>query len=213
MAEEKREAILEAAIEVFAQKGFHAARISDVAQLAGIGKGTVYLYFSSKEDLLLSILQSYVDEALAFVEQLSEQDVDMRRGVQLFFEYGLARVAENPAFFGIIEQRVFLSDPELQRRGEEFFRSIVGRVVEKLELVIQRGQIRDYDPTIVACAIVGTLTSLQYYHALHPVESVQEILPRYTRQLARFITAALEPEGAQAHPSEDSGTPSPPTTP
>ena len=53
---DKREAIVEAAIEVFAQKGFHAARISDVARAAGVADGTIYLYFDNKEHLLLSLI-------------------------------------------------------------------------------------------------------------------------------------------------------------
>lgn len=52
----KREAILKAAAEVFGKKGFHKAKIEDIAQEAGIGKGTVYEYFSSKEQLFRQIL-------------------------------------------------------------------------------------------------------------------------------------------------------------
>jgi len=201
MAEDKRAAILDAAIETFASKGFHAARISDVAKLAGIGKGTVYLYFSSKEDLLISILQEYVDDALALADQLAEQDISTRRGIELFFEHGLARIAEDPAFFLLLEQRVFVTDPELQRRGEAFFRSIIGRVVEKLESVIQRGRIRTYDPTIVACAIIGTLSSIQFYRVLHPEADLRQLLPRFVDELARFITSALEPDASEAERS------------
>jgi len=195
MVEEKRTTILEAAIQTFASKGFHAARISDVAQLAGIGKGTVYLYFSSKEDLLISILQQYVSEAFAFADQLDEQDVGLHRGIELFFKRGLERLVENPGFFALMEQRVFLADPELRRRGDEFFRSIIGRIVEKLELVIRRGKIRSCDPTIVACAIIGTLSSLTFYRVLHPEAELKEVMPRFTHELARFITAALQPGG------------------
>jgi len=193
MPEAKRAAILEAASQTFASNGFHAARISDVAELAGVGKGTVYLYFSSKEDLLISILESYVDEALQVAAEMAEQDLEPRCSIERFFERAFMRIAGNPAFFAILEQRVFLSDPELQRRGEAFFRSIIGRIVEKLEQVIKQGQIRDYDPTIAACAIIGTLTSLELYRVLHPEESLQELLPRFTPELTRFITAALEP--------------------
>jgi len=198
MPEEKREAILEAAIQTFASKGFHAARISDVAELAGIGKGTVYLYFENKEDLLVSILQQYLDEALAFADELSEQDVGARQGIEEFFERGIQRIAENPAFFALIEQRTFLTDPELQRRGEEFFRSMIGRIVDRLERLIVRGGIREYDPTIVACAIIGSLSSLQLYRVLYPDAELAELMPRVTKELARFITAALEPPEAAA---------------
>ena len=51
----KRDAILRAAIDVFAERGFFNAQVADVARAAGVAAGTVYLYFKSKDDLLVSI--------------------------------------------------------------------------------------------------------------------------------------------------------------
>lgn len=65
--EQKRDAILDAAIRVFAERGFHGSRISDVAKEAGVAEGTIYLYFKSKDDLLLSIFSRRVG---AFVKAL-----------------------------------------------------------------------------------------------------------------------------------------------
>jgi len=59
---EKKDNIIAAAILVFAQKGYAAARIIDVARAAGIGKGTIYEYFSSKEDLFFSVFQQVMQE-------------------------------------------------------------------------------------------------------------------------------------------------------
>jgi len=54
---EKRANILDAAVKVFAKKGFHSAKIGDVAREAGVAHGTVYLYFESKDELLVSIFR------------------------------------------------------------------------------------------------------------------------------------------------------------
>ena len=51
---DKRELISRAAIEVFAEKGFHQARVSDVAARAGVADGTIYLYFKNKEEALVA---------------------------------------------------------------------------------------------------------------------------------------------------------------
>ncbi len=59
---EKKANIIGAAILVFAQKGYAATRIIDVAREAGIGKGTIYEYFSSKEDLFFSVFQQVMQE-------------------------------------------------------------------------------------------------------------------------------------------------------
>jgi len=61
----KREAILRAATDVFAGRGFFHAQVADVARAAGVAAGTVYLYFRSKDDLLVSIFERTMREALA----------------------------------------------------------------------------------------------------------------------------------------------------
>jgi TetR/AcrR family fatty acid metabolism transcriptional regulator len=60
----KRDAILRAAIDVFAERGFFNAQVADVARAAGVAAGTVYLYFRNKDDLLVSIFERTMREAL-----------------------------------------------------------------------------------------------------------------------------------------------------
>jgi len=61
----KRDAILDAATQVFAEKGFFGAQVADVARRAGVAAGTVYLYFKGKDDLLVSIFERTMREAIA----------------------------------------------------------------------------------------------------------------------------------------------------
>src|ERR1051325_11021700 len=60
----KRDALLRAAIDVFAERGYFNAQVADVARAAGVAAGTVYLYFRSKDDLLISIFERGMREAL-----------------------------------------------------------------------------------------------------------------------------------------------------
>src|ERR671923_1161874 len=60
----KRDAILRAAIDVFADRGFFNAQVADVARAAGVAAGTVYLYFRGKDDLLVSIFEKTMREGL-----------------------------------------------------------------------------------------------------------------------------------------------------
>jgi len=60
----KSDAILRAAIDVFAERGYFNAQVADVARAAGVAAGTVYLYFKSKDDLLVSIFERGMREAL-----------------------------------------------------------------------------------------------------------------------------------------------------
>lgn len=70
-SEQRREAILAAALEVFASDGFAAARLDDVAAKAGVAKGTIYLFFEDKEHLFEQILISAITPVLAQVEALA----------------------------------------------------------------------------------------------------------------------------------------------
>src|SRR5262245_5440654 len=66
---DKREAILRAAINVFAHNGYFNAKVADIAREAGVADGTVYLYFKSKEEILHSIFDRSVDKAVALAKE------------------------------------------------------------------------------------------------------------------------------------------------
>ena len=65
---DKRERILNAAVRVFAKNGFYATRVSEVAKAAGVADGTIYLYFRSKDELLVSLFEDRVERLLAYMK-------------------------------------------------------------------------------------------------------------------------------------------------
>lgn len=68
-AENKRERILRAAIDVFAQSGYFNAKVSEIARAAGVADGTIYLYFDGKEDLLISVFREHMRNYLLSLER------------------------------------------------------------------------------------------------------------------------------------------------
>src|SRR5687768_1102558 len=80
---EKRDLILKAATKVFAQNGFFQSQVADVARVAGVAAGTVYLYFKGKDDLLVSIFEKSMKDVLtegrAAVEGLADPAERLRR--------------------------------------------------------------------------------------------------------------------------------------
>ncbi len=87
---DKREAILRAAIKVFAQKGYFNSKVADIAAEAGIADGTVYLYFKSKDEILHSIfdraMAEFIEEGKREIAQLSEPAEKLRRIARLHLE-------------------------------------------------------------------------------------------------------------------------------
>ncbi|MEZ5285988.1 MAG: TetR/AcrR family transcriptional regulator [Vicinamibacterales bacterium] len=87
---DKRDAILRAAIKVFARHGFFQSQVADVARVAGVAAGTVYLYFRSKDDLLVSIfdltMRDAIDEGRAALAEVAEPVERLRRIARLHLE-------------------------------------------------------------------------------------------------------------------------------
>ena len=68
-SDDKRRRILQAAVKVFAQKGYHAAKVSAIARGADVADGTIYLYFRNKEDILVSLFDEVMDDHLQQARQ------------------------------------------------------------------------------------------------------------------------------------------------
>ena len=87
---DKREAILRAAIKVFAGKGFFNSKVADIAREAGIADGTVYLYFKSKDEILHSIfdraMEEFISEGKREIAEISAPEEKLRRIAELHLE-------------------------------------------------------------------------------------------------------------------------------
>jgi TetR/AcrR family transcriptional regulator, fatty acid metabolism regulator protein len=87
---DKREAILRAATKVFATNGYFSSKVADIAQEAGVADGTVYLYFKSKEEILHSIFDRSMDEAITAgrqqIAEMQDPREKLRRIAQLHLE-------------------------------------------------------------------------------------------------------------------------------
>ena len=74
MKPDKRELILEAAARVFGEKGFHQATVEEIAKEAGVGKGTIYQYFDSKDEIFRELHQWFIQRYLKELESLDENE-------------------------------------------------------------------------------------------------------------------------------------------
>jgi AcrR family transcriptional regulator len=149
---DKRDRIIEAAILVFHEHGYERARIADIADSLGIGKGTLYLYFDSKKDLLL--------ECLGYAEKLiGDLEEDLRGGD--FFSNVRARMqrADQYSWFSPLIDLIRVSehspDPEVRSQAIVSSRFGVALVARDLVKAIQDGRLRDTDPELAVWAYMG----------------------------------------------------------
>ena len=92
---DKREAILRAAIKVFARSGYFNAKVADVAKVAGVADGTVYLYFKSKEEILRSIFDRGIEILIAEARELIDGVNDPRERLRRIARLHLERLGDD----------------------------------------------------------------------------------------------------------------------
>src|SRR5215218_4972761 len=94
---DKRERILTSALKVFAQKGFFGAKVSDVAEAAGVADGTIYLYFKSKDDLLISLFERRMQQVNDTLRTAIEAVKSPRDQLRAFITTYLQLVHDEPS--------------------------------------------------------------------------------------------------------------------
>lgn len=158
---DKRSLITEAAVDVFAAKGFHQARVSDIARKAGVADGTIYLYFKNKEDLLLSIFEEKMDLLLEGLgEALADSDDPVER-IRRFARFHFQQVRENRAAAEVLQVELRLSNKFLKEyRPEKLwaYLGVFGQIVREGQA---RGLFRDdIDPFVGMWSFFGALDEL-----------------------------------------------------
>jgi TetR/AcrR family fatty acid metabolism transcriptional regulator len=111
---EKPQQIIEAAIRVFARSGYYNSRVSDIAREAGIASGTIYLYFKTKDEILVTLFRermaAFVGQLRAAIAREPDAVAKIRRLVALHFEV----LERNPTLAEVVQVEL--------RQGHKFFR-------------------------------------------------------------------------------------------
>jgi TetR/AcrR family fatty acid metabolism transcriptional regulator len=194
---DKRERILRAAVRVFARSGFYAARVSEVAKAAGVADGTIYLYFQSKDELLVSLFEDRVERLLAYLREelpkLGGAPVKLRRIIEL--QLGLLEGERDLAevITIILRQSTKLMKEYAAPKFTAYLDAIARVVAEGQEA----GDFRpDVSPHLVARATFGALDGIALTWALGRAE--QGALRKAASQLADIFLRGLAPDAAPA---------------
>jgi AcrR family transcriptional regulator len=172
--EQRRAQILEAALAVFSRDGFHAAKVDAIAREAGLAKGTIYLYFPTKEAILAGLVESYT--LLPALEGLTESlaDVPPERAIPALCAALWARLREQAPVIGLLV-REGAARPENRRLFVERVLLPGNRLVAAyLDRCVERGALRPLDTVVAGRTLVGGLMT---FLLSQEVLGAAEILP------------------------------------
>lgn len=185
----KRERILRAAVDVFAEHGYFNAKVAQIAKAAGVADGTIYLYFDGKEDLLLTIFREHTRNYLRSLEQhlanINRAEERMRIAVRHHLET-LGR-DRSLAVVSQVELRHSLKFMSLFSQQEiKDYLNVIRKIVEQGQT---EGTFRgNVHPQLVAKAIFGVLDEMVTSWILSDKE---HDLPSQSDQVADFVLTGL----------------------
>lgn len=188
----KKELILDAAREIFAEKGYHTATSEEIAKRAGVGKGTIYQYFESKQEIFTEMhmryLSEYSDSVTALIDENSSFADNMRRLVDYHIDhmqelsrYGMRMMSEiNPATISCEEGHML---------AEDFKRMLNIQQYTIIEIAKQRNEIADVDAELVISCLVGMFIGVS--HMIGPAQLNEEQKTALKEQLLQMVLNGL----------------------
>jgi TetR/AcrR family transcriptional regulator, fatty acid metabolism regulator protein len=156
---DRRRELLDAAARVFAVKGFHAARVGDIAEEAGVAHGLLYHYFRSKEEVLETIFRETWGVLVVETQRIEEAGGPLRDQLQRFARIYLGSWLVSPEVIRVLVREVARS-PEVGRRVDEI-RAVFLGLASMIEAAKERREVRaDCDPVLAAWIVYGALEEI-----------------------------------------------------
>ena len=191
--EDKRRVILDAAVRVFARKGYHASRVGDIAEEAGVAHGLLYHYFRSKEELLETIFRETWRDVLDAVRAVEETDETARERLAGVAKILLRAWRRDPDLVRVLVREVTRGS-HLQRRIDEIDQAFAG-----LERIIARGQEdgefrADLDARMVSYVFYGALEEILTGWVLGQLDDGDESIAAAEQTVIEVVCGGLAPD-------------------
>ena len=155
----RRATLLDAARQVFSQKGYHPATVDDITRVAGVAKGTFYLYFSEKRAVFYDLMLQFF-EMVTSVGMSVSRDVKTKREYFTRIETAASRLSElfqnNRDLVRLSYRESMGMDEKLEKMVRDFYRSMAQVEADNIRLGMELGLFRDdIDPLLAAYAHIG----------------------------------------------------------
>jgi AcrR family transcriptional regulator len=173
---DKKQQIIDKAIEFFSRNGIADTKIEDITKAVGIGKGTLYLYFSGKKDLLLHCIErltTFVIPGDVWLDIREETNYKLRFQKRL-----MAFLRAYPTFCGVlslVNQSLESSDPDLCKRAGDAYRLLAGPLIKDIRWAVRHGWAREIDPDIIAFVMLAAGEGLGNMLKIDPRYSIEKV--------------------------------------
>lgn len=173
----KHKQILDAASRVFLEKGFEKSTVERIAVEAKVGKGTIYGYFDSKENLFIEMIKAGVTYVYNDLYQVFEQGKSMEEVKHRFLQSALQLIHEHGDKLKILYEDSLTKMPmDFEEWLLEKNDWLVSKMAETLQQFMEQGQIRQVGPDILAVMLMNIIQIGFYYKVLKEEQNVEHVL-------------------------------------
>ena len=187
---DRRRDLVDAAARVFARKGFHASRVGDIAEEAGVAHGLLYHYFRSKEEVLETIFRDTWGLLVVETGRIEESGLALREQLRRFARIYLGSWLIAPDSIRVLVREVARS-PEIGERVDEI-RDVFLGLTRMIEAAKGRGEVRaNCDPEVATFVVYGALEEILTGWALGLIPGEEEDVERAVTTVVDVAHAGL----------------------
>lgn len=184
-----KEQIFRAAMEVFSEKGFERATVEEVAERAGLARGTIYYHFRSKRDLFLFLMEEGIDLMAVEVEAAVEAAPDTRAALDALVDAHVEFFHRYRDFARVLMLETWRLEPEVEVSPQRVLANdlrVVGRVFAQAK---RERMLRDIDEPTLLSGFFGLVCGVAVYYTTYQSDFPREKVKRALRDL--FLAGAL----------------------
>ncbi len=181
----KYKQIIDAAVEVIAENGYHSSQVSKIAKKAGVADGTIYLYFKNKEDILVSLFQDKMGQFIEKIEQETNARQTAEEKLLKLVETHFEQLSADHHLAIVTQLELRQSNKELRQKINEVLKRYLAVIDQIVEEGVEENLFRrNMDPRLVRQMIFGTLDETvtnwvmkeQRYNIVEQAEEVHTLL-------------------------------------
>jgi len=158
----KKEKIFDAAMQVFTSKGYHGATIDEIASLSGVGKGSVYRYFKSKEDILEQLLQDKYEDIMNRMNRIFAEEGTVLDHIQKMIKLWVGFIEDNPVSYRLIQNVSVGQENEGRQMFYDYFINHLPMFKERIVSLNQENKIKTTNFYTVIYGILGFIDGVAY---------------------------------------------------
>jgi TetR/AcrR family fatty acid metabolism transcriptional regulator len=164
---EKRTLLLSAAQEVFAEKGFHSAKVETIAERAGVAKGTVYLYFPSKKDILTALIEDRIGRLIAQIKLATGDTCDSLEVIRKVIAAHFGFYSNHKEFITLLYGQLGQIAEGMEGPAKRSYEQLTRMITNVLTRGIEEGVLRQTDIPMLTQALQGMIHAVAFEWVVH----------------------------------------------